>query len=167
MPFVTAVTTPVAAFTVATPGVLLTQAYVPATMLLLASRAVAVSVKTSPIDVIVVVCGATVVLATPPPTMLNADDVMLVNPAELATTVYPVPTLLSVNALNVATPPTALTLTVPPSVEPPGFEPIASVTVPTKPGMGLLLASRAVTMKPGVTFTFGDCDAPGCVVTTK
>ena len=64
---------------------------------------------------------------------------------------------------KVATPATAATVAVPPSVAPPGFAPIARVTFPAKPGVGLPLASSAVT-------TIGAMAAPaavfaGCVET--
>src|SRR5712692_3183690 len=51
---------------------------------------------------------------------------------------------------NVATPPTAAMLAVPPSVPLPGFVPIATVTVPVNPVAVLPWASWAVTWTAGV-----------------
>src|SRR5213594_2889435 len=51
---------------------------------------------------------------------------------------------------NVATPDTAATLAVPASVPPPGFVPIATVTVPVNPVTVFPRASCAVTLTAGV-----------------
>ena len=51
---------------------------------------------------------------------------------------------------KLATPPTAVTLVVPASVPPAGLVPIATVTVPAKPGTGFPSASRALTCTAGV-----------------
>src|SRR5438034_10612576 len=54
---------------------------------------------------------------------------------------------------NVATPDTAATLAVPASVPPPGFVPIATVTVPVNPVTVFPRASCAVTLTAGVIAT--------------
>src|SRR2546427_7068096 len=54
---------------------------------------------------------------------------------------------------KVATPATAATVVVPPSVPPPGLLPIASVTLPANPVATLPNASRAVTSTAGVMVT--------------
>src|SRR5437870_12262235 len=54
---------------------------------------------------------------------------------------------------NVATPDTAATLAVPASVPPPGFVPIATVTVPVNPVAVFPSASWAVTRTAGVIAT--------------
>ena len=51
---------------------------------------------------------------------------------------------------KVATPDTAATLVVPARTPPPGFAPIATVTVPVKPVAVFPCASRAVTCTAGV-----------------
>src|SRR5512134_2809170 len=62
-----------------------------------------------------------------------------------------------------ATPATAATVAVPESAPPPGFVPIATVTLPVKPVVGLPSRSRAVTRTAGV---IGDPATVlvGCVV---
>ena len=59
---------------------------------------------------------------------------------------------------NVAIPPTAATVTVPPMVDVPGFVPIASVTLPVKVVASPATASRACTMIAGAF------DAPASAV---
>ncbi len=71
-------------------------------------------------------------------------------PMAAAVNVYPVPTLLMLKLEKVATPDTAATLAVPASVPPPGFVPIATVTVPVNPVTVLPRASCAVTLTAGV-----------------
>src|ERR1700719_3969740 len=61
------------------------------------------------------------------PTTLNALLVALVSPVALAVSVYPVPALLMLKFENVATPLTAVTCAVPPSVPLEGFVPMAIV----------------------------------------
>src|SRR5437867_37033 len=80
--------------------------------------------------------------------MLNA--VLVVLPAPVAVSVYPVPTLSIDRLANVATPALAATVAVPASVPLPGFVPIATVTFPVNPVAVLLLASWAVTWTAGV-----------------
>jgi hypothetical protein len=61
--------------------------------------------------------------------MLNADEVALVSAGEDdAVSVYPVPILLIARLLKVATPLTAVRVSVPESVPEPAFVPIARVT---------------------------------------
>src|SRR5207248_454777 len=62
----------------------------------------------------------------------------------------PVPTLPIDRFANVATPPPAASVTVPPSVPLPGFVPIATVTFPIRPVAGFPCASCAVTCTAGV-----------------
>src|SRR5437773_11637052 len=52
---------------------------------------------------------------------------------------------------KVASPPTAATVVVPERVPPAGFVPIATVTLPVKPGTLLLMASSAATSTGGAT----------------
>src|SRR5207248_4753048 len=59
--------------------------------------------------------------------MLNAALVALVKPVLEAPSVYPVPVRLMDRLPNVATPPEALAVRVPPSVPPPGLVPMAIV----------------------------------------
>src|SRR5437867_6248193 len=67
---------------------------------------------------------------------------------------------------NVATPPTAASALVPESVPPPGFAPIATVTVPLKVGSVLPSASSAVTWTAGVIAAPAGT-ALGCTVKTN
>ena len=80
--------------------------------------------------------------------MANAALVPEVSPEALATSVYPAPTLSIEMPLNVATPATALWVSVPDSAPPAGLVPIATVTGPVKPVATLPTASFAVTAKP-------------------
>src|SRR6266702_3882279 len=68
----------------------------------------------------------------------------------VATGVWPVPLLLRMGVLKVATPPTAATVKLPERVPPAGFVPIATLTLPVKPGTVLPSASCAVTWTAGV-----------------
>src|SRR2546430_9164906 len=72
--------------------------------------------------------------------MLNA--VLVVVPAPVAVSVYPVPTLSIDSPANVATPPDAAWVAVPDKAPPDGLVPMASVTLPVNPVAVLLLASR-------------------------
>src|SRR5262249_34532299 len=72
--------------------------------------------------------------ALPP---LNTGPVALVNPPVVASSVTPAPSWLSVKSLNVAAPPTAATVSVPPSVVfPVGSFPITIVTWPVNVDTG-------------------------------
>src|SRR5512143_2763257 len=94
--------------------------------------------------------------------MLNAAEVALVRPVELATSVYPVPVLLIARSENVATQLLAALLVVPPSVPDPGFVPIAIATV-AEELTWLPNASRSSTATAGVIGAFA-CVLLGCVV---
>src|SRR4029077_3990602 len=101
----------------------------------------------------------------PVPVVLNAPDV----PASAlldAASGYPVPTLWMLSVENVAPPLTAATLAVPDRVPPPGFAPMAMVTVPVNVVAVFPAASCAA------TFTGGAMLAPavaslGCTVNTS
>src|SRR5207247_3745290 len=80
----------------------------------------------------------------------NGVLVMPAGPVAAAVRVYPEPALLMLKLEKVATPDTAATLAVPASVPPPGFVPIATVTVPVNPVTVLPKASWAVTRTAGV-----------------
>src|SRR5204863_1376338 len=100
----------------------------------------------------VVVPGCTVNaswLATPG-VMLKPALLAVVTPGPAAVSVYPVPTRFTLKLPNVATPPTAATLTVPASVPLPGLFPNATVTVPVNPVTGLPSPSCAVTCTAGL-----------------
>ncbi len=58
---------------------------------------------------------------------------------------YPVPLFARLSVENVATPFTAVTVVVPASAPPPGFDPRATVTLPVKLEIVLPMASWAVT----------------------
>ena len=60
------------------------------------------------------------------------------------------PVLLALKSPKLATPFTAATVVVPPSVLPPGLEPSATVTLPVKPGTGFPAGSSAVTWTAGL-----------------
>ncbi len=60
------------------------------------------------------------------------------------------PVLSSVRVEKLATPFTAATIVVPPSVLPPGLLPSATVTFPVKPGTGFPAGSSAVTWTAGL-----------------
>ena len=68
--------------------------------------------------------------------------------------------------LNVATPATAATVTVPVSVAAPGFAPMAIVTLPVKPVAVLPSTSRAVTWMAGAIDTPAAAPAGGTVNTS-
>jgi hypothetical protein len=131
----------------------------------LASRTVIVTVVALP----AVPAGtlAVVVPATAAPAAtLKALLTRLMGPAVLAVSVYAVPVLSMVRALNVAMPPTAATLVVPPRLAPAVPVPpvIATATLPVNPVARFPRASRAVTTTPN--------PAPavvlaGCVVNTS
>src|SRR5256885_15566091 len=80
--------------------------------------------------------------------MLNA--VLVVLPAPVAVSVYPVPVLSIDSPANVATPPDAAWVAVPDKTPPDGLVPMASVTLPVNPVAVLPFASRAVTSTAGV-----------------
>src|SRR5207249_1386996 len=62
----------------------------------------------------------------------------------------PLPALVEPGVLKLATPPTAATVKLPERVPPAGFVPIATLTLPVKPGTVLPNASCAVTSTAGV-----------------
>ena len=80
--------------------------------------------------------------------MLNAPLAAAVNVPEVTLSVQPVPVLVIFRSEKVTTPLTAARLKVPDRIPPPGFDPIAIVTVPVKPVAVLLNESRAVTTTP-------------------
>ncbi len=86
--------------------------------------------------------------------MSNAVLVTAVKPVALAVSVYPVPVLLRLKSKNVATPLTAVTGVVPPSVAPPGLLPSATLTLPAKLVARLPSASSARTFTAGVMRRF-------------
>src|SRR5256885_975378 len=69
-----------------------------------------------------------------PGVMLNAVLAAPAGPVALAASEYPVPTLSILRLANVATPLTAATVVVPDSAPPPGFVPMATVTLPVNVG---------------------------------
>src|SRR3989441_1040702 len=86
--------------------------------------------------------------AAVPGVMSNAALVAL--PAPVAVSVYPGPALLIDRLVKLATPPAAATVSVPDSVPPPGFVPIATVIFPVNPVAVLPLPSSALTWTAGV-----------------
>src|SRR5262245_57139431 len=70
-------------------------------------------------------------LAAGPPVMLNAP-LELLTPPDVASSRYPVPTLLMLKSLNDAMPATAARVAVPDSVPPPGLTVIDIVMFPVK-----------------------------------
>src|SRR5205809_4374118 len=121
----------------------------PVAVLLLASSAVTCTagVIAAPADVVLGSTEKTSCVAVPA-VMLNA--VLVVLPAPVAVSVYPVPTLSIDRLSNVATPALAATVAVPQTFALPIFVPIATVTFPVNPVAVLLLASSAVTCTAGV-----------------
>src|SRR5204863_289883 len=99
-----------------------------------------------------------------PAVMLNA--VLVVVPAPVAVSVYPVPTLSIDSPANVATPPDAAWVAVPDKAPPDGLVPMASDTFPVNPVAVLLLASRAVTCTAGVIAAPADV-VLGCTENTS
>src|SRR6266853_491088 len=99
----------------------------------------------------------------------NALLAALASPVELPVSQYPVPALLTVTSPKVATPFTAATVVVPPSVRPaPEVPPNATVTLPVKPGTGFPSGSSAVTCNGGASGTpavtvVGSTVNPSCV----
>ena len=87
-------------------------------------------------------------LAASPVRLLKAAEVALARLVLEKVSVYPVPGRFNVSPLNVATPFTAFTVTVPPSVAVPGFVPMATVTSPANDIAVLPNASCAVTTAP-------------------
>src|SRR5512133_917733 len=70
-------------------------------------------------------------------------------PVALAASVYPTPFRLIERSSNVATPATAVRVSVPLSVPPPGLVPMATVTAPVKDVTVLPAESVAVTVMDG------------------
>ena len=89
--------------------------------------------------------------------MLKRPLVAPVRPDAAAVSVYPVPVLLRLSPEKVATPPAAATDVAPDNVLPPGFVPIAMVTVPVNPLAVFPPASSALTV------TAGEMNAPAFV----
>src|SRR6266566_4025460 len=137
----------------------------PVAVLLLASSAVTCTagVIAAPADV-VLGCTENTSCVAVPAVILNA--VLVVLPAPVAVSVYPVPTLSIDRLANVATPALAATVAVPVSVPLPGFVPIASVTFPVNSVAVLLLASSAVTCTAGVIAAPADV-VLGCTENTS
>src|SRR5262249_36024199 len=79
---------------------------------------------------------------------LKGSVVVKVRPLLVTWSVYPTPTVSSVNPVNVATPPWAVTPSVPPSVAPPGLFSSATATLPAKFGSTLRNSSSAETTRP-------------------
>src|SRR5690349_2343660 len=132
-----------------------------------ASLAVTVIVEAPPPAVIGDVATTVDWLAdtVPEPVMLNAGDVPPSVPLD-AVSVYPVPTLSMLRPENVATPLTAATGPPPVSVPPPGFVPIASVTLPANVVAVCPAASCAVTFTGGVIATPAVASLGGTVNTS-
>src|SRR6266567_4435768 len=137
----------------------------PVAVLSLASRAVTCTagVIAAPADV-VLGCTEKTSCAAVPAVMLNA--VLVVLPAPVAVSVYPVPTLSIDSPANVATPPDAACVAVPDKAPPAGLAPMASVTFPVNPVAVLLLASSAVTCTAGVIAAPADV-VLGCTENTS
>src|SRR6266513_2038821 len=114
--------------------------------------------------VVVIGCTENTSCVAVPAVMLNA--VLVVLPAPVAVSVYPVPTLSIDSPANVATPPTAACVAVPASVPPPVLVPMARVTVPVKPVAVFPFASRAVTSTAGVMLPPATV-LVGCTVNTR
>src|SRR6266571_6632043 len=99
--------------------------------------------------VVPVGCTVTTSWVAAPGVMSNAVLVAAVRAVAVAVSVYPVPALSMLRFENVATPATAATVAVPPSVPPPAFVPITTVTSPVKSVAVFPCASRAVTCTGG------------------
>jgi hypothetical protein len=114
------------------------------------SASSAVTVKPKPAPAVTDEDGCVVIescVAVPGATEI-ALEVVELSPLLVTAKVYPLPTLLSVKPENVATPLAAETVTVPPSVLPPGSLDRATVSLPLKLVATLPWASSAVTVKP-------------------
>src|SRR5947208_11949942 len=100
---------------------------------------------------VVVVLGGAVTASwvAAPGAMVQPALVLLARSGVVAASVYPSPALSMLRVEKVATPATAAMVRVPESVPPAGFVPIATVTLPVKPGTRLSIASRAVSCTPG------------------
>src|SRR5690242_16311026 len=83
--------------------------------------------------------------------MSNVPLMAPARPAADAPRVYPLPLLSNERPLNVATPPTALTIFVPASVPPPALVPMAMVTASRAPVTRAPFASRISTCTAGET----------------
>src|SRR5207253_1414158 len=99
-----------------------------------------------------------------PAVMLNA--VLVVVPAPVAVSVYPVPTLSIDSPANVATPPDAACVAVPDKAPPDGLVPMASVTLPVNPVAVFPFASWAVTSTAGAMLAPATV-LVGCTVNTR
>src|SRR5690349_10723385 len=85
-----------------------------------------------------------------PGVMLNEPLVAVLKPVAVAVSQYPLPVLSRVRSPKLATPFTAATVVVPPSVLPPGLLPNDTVTLPVKVGTRLFAASSAVSCTAGL-----------------
>src|SRR5207302_820086 len=130
-----------------------------------ASRAVTCTagVIAAPADVVLGSTEKTSCVAVPA-VMLNA--VLVVVPAPVAVSVYPVPTLSIDSPANVATPPDAAWVAVPDKAPPDGLVPMASVTLPVNPVAVFPFASWAVTSTAGVMLPPATV-LVGCTVNTR
>src|SRR2546422_926941 len=126
----------------------------PATVLPSASCAVICTAGVSNAPAVVLVgCTVKTSWLGVPSAMSKGALVAPLIPVAVATRVYPVPLLLRLRVLKLATPPTAGTVVVPDNVPPVGFTPRAIVTLPVKPVATLPWASCAVTCTAGVIAT--------------
>src|SRR5438046_3098408 len=137
----------------------------PVAVLLLASSAVTCTagVIAAPADV-VLGCTENTSCVAVPAVILNA--VLVVLPAPVAVSVYPVPTLSIHSPANVATPPDAACVAVPDKAPPAGLVPMARVTFPVKPVAVFPFASWAVTSMAGVMLPPATV-LVGCTVNTS
>ncbi len=94
------------------------------------------------------VCPLPAATTTVPPVMVKAALVAWGSAPEAATSVYPVPALSIRKSANVTMPATAERVSVPESVPPPGFAPIAIVTPAVNAVAVFPKGSRAVTATP-------------------
>src|SRR5437660_534252 len=85
-----------------------------------------------------------------PGVISNGVLVPVGRPVAAAVRVYPLPVLFTLKPGKEATPPTAATVAVPPSVPPPGLAPSATVTLPVNAVAVLPCGSCAVTWTAGV-----------------
>ena len=96
--------------------------------------------------------------------ILNVEETTEVRPEAVAWSVSPTPGALMVTPVNVATPLTAVAVSVPPNVAPPGLAASASVTLPVKLVARLPAASSASTVNLiGAPTRYGP---PGAVTTS-
>src|SRR5438876_259003 len=101
-----------------------------------------------------------------PAVIVNELLVVELHPVAVAVILSYPPVFRSVSVENVATPPTAATVVVPPKVLPPGLLPSATVTGPVKLGTTLLAASSALTCTAGLIAAPATV-VDGCTVNTS